>query len=56
VAREADEVYCFNPRSGPIFAVADAYIEWRDLEDQDVLDVLRKAKSEGILAYRAECI
>ncbi len=56
VAREADEVYCLNPRSGPIFAVADAYKEWRDLSDRDVLEILRKAKSESVLAYRAECI
>jgi len=56
VAREADEVYCFNPRSGPIYAVADAYIEWRDLEDKDVLEVLREAKKSGLLAFRAECI
>jgi predicted phosphoribosyltransferase len=56
VSEEADEVYCLNPRSGPVFAVADAYVEWRDLEDEDVLGALREAKKHGILAYRGECI
>jgi predicted phosphoribosyltransferase len=56
VAEEADEVYCLNPRSGPVFAVADAYVEWRDLGDEDVLEALREAKKHGILAYRGECI
>jgi len=56
VAGEADEVYCLNPRSGPIYAVADAYIEWRDLEDKDVLEVLRDAKKSGLLLFKAECI
>jgi predicted phosphoribosyltransferase len=56
VAREASELYCLNPRSGLIYAVADAYIEWRDLEDRDVLEVLREAKRFGLLAFKAECI
>ena len=34
---EVDTILCLNPRTGPIFAVADAYIEWRDLTDEDVL-------------------
>jgi len=37
----ADKVVCLNIRSGPIFAVADAYKEWYDLKDEDVMDVLR---------------
>jgi putative phosphoribosyl transferase len=36
-----DEIICLNIRSGPIFAVADAYKEWRDLEDEDVMDILK---------------
>jgi len=35
-----DKVFCLNIRSSPVFAVADAYKEWRDLEDEDVIDVL----------------
>jgi predicted phosphoribosyltransferase len=37
----ADKVVCLNVRSGPVFAVADAYKEWYDLEDEDVIDILR---------------
>ena len=37
----ADKVFCLNVRSGPVFAVADAYKEWYDLEDEDVMDILR---------------
>lgn len=51
-----DRIYCFNSRSGPIYAVADAYIEWHDLTDKEVLNILRKAKELGILAYEAKCM
>jgi putative phosphoribosyl transferase len=37
----ADKVFCLNLRSGPVFAVADAYKEWWDLEDEDVMEVLK---------------
>lgn len=56
IAEIADAVYCLNPRSTPFYAVADAYKEWRDLEDHDVLEVLKTAKENGILAYTGECI
>ncbi|MEM4868850.1 MAG: phosphoribosyltransferase family protein [Desulfurococcaceae archaeon] len=56
IAKLADAVYCLNPRSTPLYAVADAYQEWRDLEDQDVLEYLRIAKAKGILAYKGDCI
>jgi len=40
VAREADVVACLNIRSGHSFAVADAYREWHDLNDEEVLEEL----------------
>ena len=40
----ADKVVCLNIRSGPMFAVADAYTKWYDLEDEDVMDFLRLTK------------
>jgi putative phosphoribosyl transferase len=40
----ADRIICLNIRSGPVFAVADAYKEWHDLEDEDVLRVLQQAE------------
>lgn len=38
-----DKVICLNIRSGPVFAVANAYKVWYDLEDEDVVDVLKLA-------------
>jgi predicted phosphoribosyltransferase len=32
---------CLNIRSGPFFAVADAYKEWYDLEDEDIIHLLQ---------------
>jgi len=39
---EVDEIICLNIRSRPIFAVADAYKNWYDLSDSDVLEILKK--------------
>ncbi|MCQ8893968.1 MAG: phosphoribosyltransferase family protein [Methanolinea sp.] len=37
VRREADLLVCLNIRTGRSFAVADAYREWYDLDDAEVL-------------------
>lgn len=37
VARHADRLVCVNIRSGRSFAVADAYREWYDLDDREVM-------------------
>jgi len=43
LSRHVDAIYCLNVRSGvPYFAVADAYVNWRDLTDDDVLQFLKK--------------
>lgn len=36
----ADELVCLNVRSGWSFAVADAYENWYDLEDDEVISIL----------------
>ena len=41
VSSRADLVICLNVRSGPIFAVADAYEHWYDLTDEEVLQYLK---------------
>jgi len=41
VAKEADKVIVLNLRSGPFYAVADAYREWHDVSDDEVLNYLR---------------
>ena len=38
---QVDELVCLNIRSGFIFAVADAYEDWYDLEDDEVISILK---------------
>ncbi len=42
---KVDLILCLNVRSGPWFAVADAYINWCDLTDEDVMKYLEELKS-----------
>ena len=42
-----DEIVCLNIRTGPIFAVADAYKSWHDLTDEEVIEVLEKAEKSS---------
>jgi putative phosphoribosyl transferase len=37
---EVDELVCLNIRSGAMFAVADAYMNWYDLSDEEVVETL----------------
>jgi predicted phosphoribosyltransferase len=43
IGHEADEIVCLNIRTESSFAVADAYENWYDLTDEEVLDILKKA-------------
>ncbi len=49
IARMADEIVCPNLRSGPRFAVADAYQEWRDVSEQEVEAILAELSPSGHL-------
>jgi len=42
LARSSDYLVCPNIRGGFSFAVADAYERWYDLQDDEVLDILRQ--------------
>jgi predicted phosphoribosyltransferase len=42
VAASVDRIICANIRTGPVFAVADAYRNWYDLEDVEVLQELKR--------------
>ncbi|NJD53848.1 MAG: phosphoribosyltransferase [Candidatus Methanoperedens sp.] len=42
VAPYVDEIFCPNIRETRIFAVADAYEEWHDLTQEEVLELLKK--------------
>jgi predicted phosphoribosyltransferase len=37
---EVDELLCLNVRGGWSFAVADAYENWYDLEEEEVLGIM----------------
>mgnify|MGYP003872640959 CR=1 FL=1 len=37
---EVDLLVALNVRGGPVYAVADAYVEWRDLSDDEVAEML----------------
>ena len=46
LAPKVDELVCLNVRTGLIFAVADAYENWYDLSDDEVLEYLRRSWKE----------
>jgi putative phosphoribosyl transferase len=48
VAAVADRVICLNIRTGYRFAVAEAYKEWHDLSDEEVLVQLGRARDAGL--------
>lgn len=48
---EVDALYCANLRSGPRFAVADAYREWADVADEQAAALLQ-GLAEGVPAPR----
>ncbi|MGQ9514290.1 MAG: phosphoribosyltransferase [Thermoproteota archaeon] len=39
---EVDVLICLNVREGPVFAVADAYLNWYDLTDEEVMHYLNE--------------
>ena len=41
VLPQVDELVCLNVRSEFIFAVADAYENWYDLKDREVISILK---------------
>jgi len=42
---EVDELYCLNIREFYPFAVAEAYMKWYDLEDEEVIALLKDVRS-----------
>jgi putative phosphoribosyl transferase len=39
---EVNQIVCLNIRSGSSFAVADAYVNWHDLTDEEVQKILKE--------------
>lgn len=46
IAREVDRLYCPNIRTGVRFAVADAYEDWYDVSESEVMDLLKEFRTE----------
>ena len=42
ILEEVEAIYCPNLRSGFSFAVADAYEQWSDLDEEEVIRILRE--------------
>jgi len=50
-----DELVCLNVRSGLVFAVVDAYENWYDLEEEEVIAILkslRRGRNDDITTER----
>jgi len=47
ISSYVDRIVCLNIRSGPVFAVADAYKVWYDLTDKNVIEILKRNKRFG---------
>ena len=41
VSPQVDKIFCLNIRDTMMFAVADAYQEWYDLSEEEVMEILR---------------
>ncbi len=44
VSSHVDMIFCLNIREAMIFAVADAYREWYDLTEEEVIELLKNEK------------
>lgn len=49
LSEHVDLIVCLNARSGPWFAVADAYVEWRDLDYEDIMRLIRDHKGKNLV-------
>lgn len=47
IEETVDEAICLNIRGGPFYAVADAYQEWHDLSDGEVLTFLKRVERDS---------
>jgi predicted phosphoribosyltransferase len=47
ILEEVEAIYCPNLRSGLSFAVADAYEQWSDLDEQEVTRILQEFRNSN---------
>ena len=49
ILQEVEAIYCPNIRSGLSFAVTDAYEQWSDLDEQEVIRLLQEFKNPMVM-------
>ena len=54
ILEEVEAIYCPNVRSSFSFAVADAYEQWSDLTEQDVIKILRDFKDSTLFLRQCQ--
>jgi putative phosphoribosyl transferase len=42
IAQEVEAVYCANLRGGWVFAVADAYEQWSDVDEEEAIEIYKR--------------
>ena len=52
----ANRIICLNIRSGPIFAVADAYKAWYDRTDGEVVEIIERKDEMVLIALDIEIL
>ena len=51
---QVDVLVCLNIRGGPVFAVADAYQNWRDVEEEEAARLLFETQEKSFRAAPPE--
>lgn len=51
---QVDVLVCLNIRGGPVFAVADAYQDWRDVEEEEAARLLFETQEKSFRAAPPE--
>ena len=54
IGERVDELVCLNVRTGPVFAVAEAYDFWKDLTDPEVVEILENYEGYHASVKRAQ--
>lgn len=52
LAGQCERIYCANVREGLSYAVADAYVQWTDVSEQEVAALLQKHASQSVTPVR----
>ena len=51
IAKEVEAVYCANLRGGWVFAVADAYEQWSDVDEEEATGIYKRLRMGNLPVY-----